>query len=183
MKYLLQNKNNSKNILSICSILILLFLIIPPYALNSTLEEVHEAIKEVAYSFYMRGRYIQYSDPRNSAFHPEDATEQSHQFLVCWTLVQAVYTELINITVPLGDFRNFRYAVNNLGSPEVIAYTKKNLSENAWYFYNPESKDNITKVIDPTLKKNIIPILQIGDIISFTGHTFLILKEIVMEMQ
>ena len=176
MKFLLQNKNKKKNILSIYSnlSLILIVVIIFPYSLNSTLEEVHEAIKEVAYSFYMRGKNIQYSDIRNSAFHPEDATQQSTQFLVCWTLAQAVYTELLNITVPCGDFRNFQYSVNHLGSPEVIAYTKKNLSENAWYFYTPGTKDNITKVINPTLHKNIIPILQIGDIISYTGHTFII---------
>ena len=172
MKFLLRNK---KNILSIYSILILILinLINLPYSLNSTLEEVHKAIKEVAYSFYMRGKYIQFSDSKYTVFHPEDATQQKIQFVVCWNLVQSIYTELLNITVPLGDWKNFQYSERFLGSPEVIVYNKKN-SENAWYFYDPNSNDNITTIINPNLKRNIIPILEIGDIISFTEHTFII---------
>ena len=175
MKFLLQNKNNKKNILSIYSILTLIFIIIIniPYSLNSTLEEVHKAIKEIAYSFYMRGKYIQFSDSKYNVFHPEDATEQKMNFLVCWTLVNTIYTEMLNITLPRSDQYNFFYSNKYLGSPEIIVYNKKN-PENAWYFYDP-SKDNKTRVVyNPNLVKDIIPILQTGDVISFTGHTFII---------
>ena len=39
-----------------------------------------------------------------------------------------------------------------------------------------KSKDNnnITIIYNSNLKRDIIPILQTGDIISFTGHTFII---------
>ena len=167
MKFLLQNKNYYL-------VIILITLINLPYVINSTLEEVQEAIKEVAYSFYMRGKSVQFSDSKCNAFHPEDATPQQMHFLVCWTVAQSIYTELLNITVPLGDWKNFQYSIQYLGSPEVIAYSKKGENENPWYFYTPGAEGNITKVVDVTLKKNIIPILQIGDILSFTGHTFII---------
>ena len=174
MKFLLRNK---KNILSIYSILILILinLINLPYSLNSTLEEVHKAIKEVAYSFYMRGKYIQFSDSKYTVFHPEDATQQKIQFVVCWNLVQSIYTELLNITVPLGDWKNFQYSVQYLGSPEVIAYSKINTQTNnlEMSFYNSSSKNNITTKINPSIN-DIIPLLKIGDILSYSLHTFLI---------
>ena len=175
MKFQLQNKNNKTNILSIYSVLFLILIsfINLPYTLNSTLEEIHEAIKEVAYSFYMRGRYVQFSDSKFNAFHPEDATEQKMNFLVCWTLVQAIYTEMLNITIPLGDGKNFYYSSMFLGSPEVVVYNKKN-EENTWYFYDPTKDNNITTLNNPNLKRDIIPILQTGDIISYTGHTYII---------
>ena len=159
--------------MSIYCILTLISLINISFVLNSTLEEVHKAIKEVAYSFYMRGQYVQYSDSKYDAFHPEDATQQKIKFLVCWTLIQSIYTELLNITVPLGDGRNFEYSAKYLGSPEVFVYNQKN-PENGWYFYDPSQVNKTRIVYNPNLKKDIIPILQTGDIISFTGHTFII---------
>ena len=91
MNFLLNNKNNKKNILSINSfiIFILISIINFPYILNSTLEEVHEAIKEVAYIFYMRGKYVQYSDSKLNVFHLEDTIQQKINFIVCTTLIQS----------------------------------------------------------------------------------------------
>ena len=40
-------------------------------------------------------------------------------------------------------------------------------------FYNSSSKTNYTTKINPSIN-DIIPIIQIGDILSFPGHTFLI---------
>ena len=36
--------------------LLVVYFILFPYVFNSTIEEVHKAIQEVAYSYYMRGK-------------------------------------------------------------------------------------------------------------------------------
>ena len=56
---------------------ILIFLILLSDILNSTLEEFRNSLKEVAYSYYMRGKSIQYCMARDQFFSPEEATEQN----------------------------------------------------------------------------------------------------------
>ena len=67
------------------------------------------------------------------------------------------------------------YSKDNLGSPEVIAYSKINNKTNnlEMSFYNSSSKNNITTKINPSIN-DIIPLLQIGDVLTYSLHTFLI---------
>ena len=67
------------------------------------------------------------------------------------------------------------YSRDSVGCPEVIAYSTINSATNnlEMKFYNSSSKTNYTTKINPSIN-DIIPIIQIGDILSFPGHTFLI---------
>ena len=146
--------------------------------LNSSdlsLDEIKTALKEVAYSYYLRGKNIQYSVSKSDYFPPEDATSQNINHLCCTQFVQSVFRELLNITVPntLRDLLD--YSKENLGCPEVIAYSTINNKTNnlEMRFYNSSSKNNYTTKINPTLN-DIFPILQIGDVLTFDLHTLLI---------
>ena len=166
-----------KNFYSFFSLLtfILIEIINIPYVFNSSLEEVRKAIQEVSYSYYMRGKYIQYNDKKEGFFPPEDATQQNINFLVCTTFTQTVFIELLNISIPGSPESLLSYSHDNLGSPEVIAYSKINKDNNMeMYFYSPGSKNNLTSVINPSLLKDIMPIIEIGDVLTHSTHAFLI---------
>ena len=142
---------------------------------NLTLEEIHKALKEVAYSYYMRGKKLQYNVCKSDYSPPEDATPQNINHLVCTQFVLSVYRELLNITIPNSMGALLNYSKVNIGSPEVIAYSSINSATNnlEMKFYNSSSKTNYTTKINPSFKE-LIPLIQIGDIFSYTGHTFLI---------
>ena len=121
-------------------IYIFYFLIIS-YVSNSSLEEVRNCLKEVAYSYYMRGKYIQYNTHKGALFSPEEATSQNINYCVCSLFVKNVYLELLNITIPSGSQALVNYAKNNIGSPESILYT--NITEDnvpQFYLYDPNEK-------------------------------------------
>ena len=48
-----------------------IFLILLPEILNSTIEEFRNSLKEVAYSYYMKGKSIQWCVSRDQFFSPE----------------------------------------------------------------------------------------------------------------
>ena len=167
----------NKNFYSFFSLLTFILIEITniPYVFNSSLEEVRKAIQEVAYSYYMRGKYIQYNDMKEGFFPPEDATQQNINFLVCTTFTQTVFIELLNISIPGGPQPLLSYSYDNLGSPEVIAYSKINKDNNMeMFFYSPGNKNNLTSVINPSLLDDIMPIIEIGDVFVHSIHAFLI---------
>ena len=93
--------------------------------------------------------------------------------MVCATLVRNVYRELLNITFPY-DERTIVYAKENLGEPEVIAYSYINdKNEPVLLIKNPEDK-NYKTIINNFSIKDIINYVQVGDILTYTGHTKLI---------
>ena len=67
------------------------------------------------------------------------------------------------------------YSRENVGSPEVIAYSSINRKTNnlEMKFYNSSSKTNYTTKINPSID-DLIPIIQIGDILCYIGHSFII---------
>ena len=144
------------------------------YELNPTFEEVQKALQEVAFGYYMRGKNIQYNSHKVHWFSPEEATSQNINYLVCSGFTRNVYRELLNITIPISTAALLNYSKYNIGRPEVIAYSfinKQKLHE--MQIYSPKEKNKIKTIIQPSLK-DIIPLIQIGDILTYTGHTFLI---------
>ena len=157
-------------------ILMIIFLEINQlYSSNLTLEEIHNALKEVAYSYYMRGKNIQYNVCKGNYFPPEDATPQNINYLVCNIFVLNVYRELLNITIPNSVTGLLNYSRDNVGCPEVVAYSTINSVTNnlEMKFYNSSSKTNYTTKINPSLNE-LIPLIQIGDIFCHSSHAFLI---------
>ena len=149
------------------------FLIIS-YVSNSTLEEVRSCLKEVAYSYYMRGKYIQYNTYKGSVFSPEEATSQNINYFVCSLFVRNVYLELMNITIPTPSQSLVDYAKNNIGSPETILYS--NISEDnipQLFLYDPNEKKKY-KIVKNFSIQDLISIGQIGDVISYNDDTQLI---------
>ena len=154
------------------SILLVFFFKIPKVK-STKYEEILLAIKEVAYSYYMRGKNIQYNSYKQNYFPPEEATPQNINYLVCSAFTYSLYKELLNITIPYLS-TTFNYSKKNLGNPEVIAYAHINDNNNVeMMFYSPKNKTNYTTIINPSIN-DIIPKVQIGDVLTFTGHTFLI---------
>ena len=159
--------------MSIYNLMLLFLFGLISYSSNTSLEVCRNTLKEVAYSYYMRGKNIQYNLGKIGHFSPEDATDQNMNFMVCATFVKNVYRELLNITLPF-DARTLVYAKENLGQPEVISYSYiNNNNEPVLLLYTPGEKKykNITK--DFSIK-DIIASVQIGDILTFSGHTKLI---------
>ena len=144
------------------------------YEQNLKILDVHKAFQEVAYSYYMRGKYIQYNSPKYHLFSPEEATSQNINYMVCAGLTRNLYNELLNITIPTGVISLLTYSKKYLGNPEVVLYAhindKKELEMGT---YSPNESNNIKTLINPSLK-DIIPLVQIGDILTYTGHTFVI---------
>ena len=151
-----------------------LLLVKMSYEANPTFEEVQKAIQEVAYSYYMRGKNIQYNSHKVHWFSPEEATPQNINYLVCSGFTRNVYRELLNITIPTTTNTLLNYSKYNVGRPEVIAYSFINTNKALeMKIYSPKKNNNIETLINPSLK-DIIPLIEIGDVLTYTGHTFLI---------
>ena len=139
--------------------------IIISYASNSTIEEVQNGLKEMAYSYYMRGKNIQYCLSKIGVFSPEDAPNQNIQYIVCTALVTCTYKEFLGINLPSKS--NFiPYARENIGNPEVIVYSyinDNNIPE--MKIYNPNKKNKYEIISNPSIS-DIIPLVKIGDILS-----------------
>lgn len=138
----------------------------------STIQEVRKAFQETAYSYYMKSKWIQYNHYKAKFFSPEEVTSQNVNFLVCSTFVNNVYKELLNITVPKITKDLLSYAINNKGSPEVVAYSPAYTTGKRIMNFYPNST-NITEVTEPSMD-DIFDHLESGDILTYSGHTFLI---------
>lgn len=139
-------------------------------------EEVHKAIQELAYSYYMRGKNIQYNSMKVHFFSPEEATSQNVNYLTCSRLARNIYHELFNITLPTPTEQLLAYSRQNIGSPEVIAYSHINSEKNVeMKIYSPKEPNKYKTIINPSIK-DIIPLVEVGDVLCYTGHTILIYK-------
>ena len=135
------------------------------------LESCYKAIQEVAYSYYMRGKNIQYNSYKSSVsfYPPEEATNQNTNYTVCSAFVRNVYNELLGIKIPKDTASLLKYSRLNIERPEVIAYGAKNDSNDVILsFKNGENNEENPEI------QNIISQLNIGDILTYTGHTILI---------
>jgi len=144
------------------------------YAQYIKVEDFQKAFQEVAYSYYMRGKYIQYNSPKVHVFSPEEATSQNINYMVCSGLSRNIYYELLNITLPRPTEGLLSYSKKNLGSPEVVAYSHINEKKQVEMRIQSPNQSNTFKIlINPSIK-DIIPLVQVGDILCYTGHTFVI---------
>ena len=138
----------------------------------STIQEVRKAFQETAYSYYMKSKWIQYNHYKAKFFSPEEVTSQNVNFLVCSAFVSSVYKELLDITVPGSTKDLLSYAINKTGSPEVVAYSPAYTTGKRIMYFYPNST-NITEVHEPSMN-DIFDHLESGDILTYSGHTFLI---------
>ena len=152
-------------------ILYLLFGLIS-YSYNSSYQEVISAFKEVAYSYYMRGKNIQYNLAKVGFFAPEEATSQNINYLVCSGFVRTVFRDLMNITT-LYAYESVIYPKEKYGFPEVIAYSYIN-NQNKPVLLLYSEKDKKYKNTTEFSIKDIISSVKSGDILSHTGHQFLV---------
>ena len=128
-----------------------------------SIKDMHKAIKEVAYSYYMRGEKIQYNSMKGnpSWFAPEEATSQNMNYLVCSSFTKNVYYDLLGIKIPPYTTNLIDYAKDNLGKPEVIAYGSKNNEGNlVMNLYEPTEEKKYITLTNPSTAQ-IIPYLQI----------------------
>ena len=148
------------------------------------ISEVLSALKEIAFSYYMRGKNIQYSSSRKALYSPEEATSQKINYMTCSKLVENVYKELLNITTPTITKDYINYAYHRKKNLEIIASTSLRKPEEVELTFKPP---NIRKrVIGNATYKDIVGYLQPGDImihfINFTknneivekGHTMMV---------
>ena len=153
---------------SICFI-IFIFIINISYISNSSYNVVISSLKESAYSLYMRGKIIQYVG-KGSPFYPEDATQQNINYLICSYFVESTYKDLLTTYIPTESILLFRYSELYLGNPEIILYpyiNEKNISELLLYSPNEEKH---YKAYTTFSIKDIIPLVRIGDISTYTSH-------------
>ena len=140
----------------------------------SNFEQVQTAFKEIAYGYYIRGKNIQYNSLKLDWFNPEEATEQNINYLICSGLTKNVYRQLLNITIPHFTRDLLKYSRENIGKPEVVLYANITSDKKMdMKIYSNKEKNNYKTIINPSLK-DVIPLVQIGDVLTYTGHTFLI---------
>ena len=124
----------------------------------------------------MRGKNIQYNGAKSYIFSPEEATEQNINNLGCTPFTVAVYLELLNVSTPNHPNHFFQYVTDNWGSPEIFAYFHSNEETNEFVmeYYSPTGTDKYKTIKNPTFKEDIVPKLQIGDIMVTEDHGALI---------
>jgi len=138
----------------------------------SNFEQVINALKEIAYSYYMRGENIQYNIQKVHWFNPEEATDQNMNFLVCSGLSRNVYRQLLNITIPHLTSDLLKYSRENIGKPEVVLYSNITVDKKMeMKIYSEKERNKYKTIINPSLK-DVIPLVKIGDVLTYTGHTF-----------
>ena len=137
-----------------------------------TMTKATKIMQEVMYSYYMRGPKIQYNSLKVNYFTPESATSQDTNYMVCSGYTRNVYYELLGFKVPSTTTTLLTYAQTHFGNKEVILYGTKKGSGNLLQVYDETQKKYIS-FTSPTIDK-IIPYLKVGDILTYTGHTFLI---------
>ena len=166
-----------KDLYNILKNLLIINLVLFSFKINmsfefSDLQQVRTAIQEIAYSYYIRGKNIQYDIYKKGLFNPEEATEQNINYLVCSGFTRNIYRQLLNITIP--DFELLKYSKENIGKPEVVLYSNINADKKMeMKIYSDKEKSKYKTIINPSLE-DVIPLVQIGDILTYTGHTFLI---------
>ena len=165
-------EKSNKKILHFISIFIIIIFI--PNILNSNLEEVRMSLKEICYSYYMRGKNIQSNIAKDHFFSPEEATEQNINYLVTTSFTTSIYEELLGIVIPISPTDLIDYSNKNLGSPEVFIYAKENENYDLeMKIYDPSQFDNYKIIPNPTLN-DILGFLQIGDILLNSGVAIVI---------
>ena len=153
------------------------------------INDVYKAIQEVAFSYYMRGYRMQYNTSKRvkEPILPEQVTYQNRGYIVCSGFIRNVYNELLGIKTPLLTKDLYKYAEKNVGSPEVVAFTKIENKKMKIKFYengNAKGESDIKFITDNNDQyinySNIIPKLKIGDIITIVknsnklGHTIMV---------
>ena len=164
-------KNQNKIILYF--IFTFIFTIILPYANNSKIEDVITSLREIAYSYYMRGESIQANINKDHFFSPEEATSQNINYLVSTSFTTTVYQELLNIVVPYSPADLLLYAKNNLTNPEVFAYADKYEEILNMRIYDPENEKKYKLVENPSFEY-ILSLIKIGDLLVHSGHAFIV---------
>ena len=136
--------------------------------------EAEQALQRVLYSYYMRGRAVQYNSLKRGVFPPEEATGQNTNYMVCSALPQNLYKELSDINIPPYTQSLLKYTREHMGWPEVIAYGKKNALGNL-IMQLQEIKDSnqYVTLTNPHLK-DILPLLRCGDIMTYNGHVVVV---------
>ena len=125
-------------------------------------KDVLDALKEVAFSYYMRGKYIQYNSIKKAFYSPEEATSQKINNLVCSQIVGSVYKELLNITTPDVTLHYVDYVNHKKTNTEIVFYTSISDKNNVTIKFNFPGLKYFKK--NPTYK-DIVQHLQPGDIL------------------
>ena len=146
--------------------------------LNVTIEEVRDGIKEIIYSYYMRGKNIQYG-PKEYYYPPEEATRENLNYLSCDHFTNFVYLELINTTA--SGYSIERYSEENIGKrPEIVAYSKINNENNLeMKYYSPKEDKKYKTVINPNFT-TVLSLMEIGDILIEPDH-YMIVYDIIKD--
>ena len=144
---------------------------------NSIIEEVRNCTKEIIYSYYMRGKYIQCNTAKDKYFSPEEATSQNINFVVTTGFTSSVYEELINILVPYSPTHLVKYIENRTGSPEVYM-TLDQIDENLEISLYTESEPNHYQILHNKNYEEIIQHLEIGDLLLQSGTGIIVYDKI-----
>lgn len=140
---------------------------------QANLTEMQKAIQEVAYAYYMREENIQYNLMKFGLYSPEEATTQNTGYMVCSGFTRNVYNELLGIKIPNRTTDLLKYGKEFVGNPEVIGYGKMEEQDFIMKMYNSSAENNYIELKNPSLT-DIMPYLRIGDVLTHTGHTFIV---------
>ena len=171
-----------------CSLLLLSFFssasfLVISFKFSFSALDFLDALKEVAFSYYMRGKYIQYNSIKKAFYSPEEATSQKINNLVCSQIVGSVYKELLNITTPDVTLHYVDYVNHKKTNTEIVFYTSISDKNNVTIKFNFPGLKYFKK--NPTYK-DIVQHLQPGDILIYCynrngtgikahGHTMMVL--------
>ena len=157
--------------MKILNLLFLILIVLGKFSIiiSTSVEELRMCAKEIMYSYYMRGPNIQYHASKHFYFSPEEATSHNINYFSCTPFTTSVYMELFNIVFPMSEKDIVSYANENFGKrPEVVAFSNINSEDKIeMKVYNGKTLYN------PTFEQ-LLPLIQIGDILYQTGHGLII---------
>ena len=134
---------------------------------------MHQDFREVAYSYYMWGKNIQYNLYKIDYYSPEEATSQNKKYVVCSSFAYNEYLELFNIAIPQYGSNLLNHAKNNIVQPKVVGQANNEKILNI-SVYN-ESSNRFDYLYNPTISQ-IIRYLKTGDVFTNRDHVVLIYK-------
>lgn len=144
------------------------------YADASTGVDIHQAIQQTAYSYYMHSPHFFYeSQKANLSYNisPEDTTAQDINYITCSAVVKNIYYDLIGVRIPSYTDTLLSYGKKYKNNPEVIMYGETNNGhKNIWI----DDTEITGSDADNLKSSDLVTHLEVGDILVYTGHAVMV---------
>ena len=141
-------------------------------------DDAVKTVQEVIKAYYLRGRNIQYNNPRAKwkGIAPEEATKQESIYNVCSGFVYDVYSNAFGTSYNNGGFPRYVSSINTVA--------QKDIDKLSILYYYKDDDGNLhkhlagKKVGEDFTFDEVIAAMEPGDIIVDDGHAEIVYKKV-----